>query len=78
MCEYLENPESLMTAIENEKPLLGQPLNEVLNWKREFTPDGCYCKSSSRDYKWGIVLEVLHYALAQYEIQKTDNNFMGN
>ena len=76
MCEYLENPESLMAAIENEKPLLGQPLNEVLNWKREFTPDGCYCKSNGRDYKWGVVLEVLHYALAQYEIQKTDNKFV--
>ncbi len=78
MCEYLENPETLMRAIENERPLLGQPLNEVLNWKREFTPDGCYCKPKGRDYKWGIVLEVLHYALAQYEIKNHAINSWSN
>ncbi|HTR80071.1 MAG TPA: hypothetical protein VMM58_00480 [Bacteroidota bacterium] len=70
MCEYLENGPSLMRAIRNEKPLLGRLLNEVLTWKREFNPSGCYCSSESRDYKWGLVLEVIHYALVQMEKRK--------
>jgi hypothetical protein len=38
-------------------------------WKRQFSPAGCYCDSFSREHKWGLVLEVIHYALAQYEKQ---------
>ena len=29
MCRYIENPAALMTAIADEKPLLGQPLKAV-------------------------------------------------
>ncbi|HTX19039.1 MAG TPA: hypothetical protein VMG34_10305 [Bacteroidota bacterium] len=65
MCQYLENPRALMAAISREKPLLGRPLNDVLTWEREYTPSGCYCNAESRDYKWGLVLEVLHFALAR-------------
>jgi len=67
MCQYLENARQLMSAIEKEKPLLGRPLDDVLNWEREYNPSGCYCNPESRDYKWGLVFEVLHYALAQQE-----------
>ena len=56
-----------MSAIEKEKPFLGKPLNDVLDWEREYNPSGCYCSSESRDYKWGLVFEVLHYALAQQD-----------
>lgn len=69
MCQYLEDADSLMNAISNDKPLLGRPLKDVLTWRREYTPSGCYCGMGSREYKWGIVLEVLHYALQQREIQ---------
>jgi hypothetical protein len=69
MCQYLEDADSLMNAISNDKPLLGRLLKDVLTWSREYTPSGCYCSVASREYKWGIVLEVLHYALAQREIQ---------
>ncbi len=69
MCQYLEDADSLMKAIGNDKPLLGRPLKDVLTWRREYTPSGCYCGMASREYKWGIVLEVLHYALVQREIQ---------
>ncbi len=70
MCEYIKSPDELMAEIEEEKPLLGKSLEDVLNWKREFDPEGCYCKSDSRKYKWGLVFEVIHYALVQYENQK--------
>ena len=65
MCEYITNPKVIRNDIETEKPLLGKSLNEVLNWKREFSPSGCYCKSDSRMHKWGLALEVLHYTLVQ-------------
>jgi len=67
MCEYLNNPSQLMGAIEREKPLHGERLNDVLAWQRKPSGAGCYCESSSRDHKWGLVLETIHYALVQKE-----------
>ncbi len=63
MCGYLENSDRLMTAIAAEKPLLGQPLAAVLGWRRGASPAGCYCDAGSREHKWGLALETIHYAL---------------
>jgi hypothetical protein len=60
MCEY---DDELMSAIDEEKPLAGRPLDEVLEWRRPSSPAGCYCEAASRDHKWGLVLETIHYAL---------------
>ena len=68
MCKYVENPARLMAAIEADKPLGGERLNAVLSWQRIASAAGCYCESSSRDHKWGMVLETIHYALAQQEM----------
>jgi hypothetical protein len=65
MCEYLRDPDSLMLNISGEKPLLGRPLNDVLTWQRRSSPSGCYCDYEGRIHKWGLVLEVIHYALAR-------------
>jgi len=70
MCQYLENPERMMTAIERDKPLAGQQLDAVLSWRREACASGCYCDSLSRDHKWGLVLETVHYALVQEELAR--------
>lgn len=67
MCEFIRNAATLVEAIAKEKPLLGCTLNEVLNWNRQFSPSGCFCDAVSREHKWGLVLEVLHYALVQDE-----------
>lgn len=67
MCEYIRDADHLNRSIETEKPLAGRPLNEVLNWKRNYNPSGCYCDADSRTHKWGLVLEVIHYALVQRE-----------
>ncbi len=76
MCEYISAPEELMTSIEREKPLLGRPLNDILDWQRAFSPEGCFCSEDSRMHKWGIALEVLHYALAmQLGELKTVNDY---
>jgi hypothetical protein len=63
MCQYLTNAGPLMAAIEREKPMLGQPLHQVLSWPRPANPAGCYCEAASREHKWGLVLETIHYAL---------------
>jgi hypothetical protein len=67
MCRYISDGQQLTAAIELEKPLLGRPLNEVLTWTRDSASAGCYCDASSRTHKWGLVLETVHYALAQRE-----------
>jgi hypothetical protein len=67
MCEYLTNPEGLMKSIADEKPLVGRPLNDVLDWKRQANPSGCYCDIDRRIHKWGLVYEVIHFALAQHQ-----------
>jgi hypothetical protein len=68
MCQYLDNPSRLMAAIDLAKPLGGERLNSVLSWKRSTSAAGCYCDASSRDHKWGLVLETIHYALVQKEL----------
>ena len=68
MCQYLDNPSKLMTSIDREKPLVGERLNAVLSWQRNTSAAGCYCDASSRNHKWGLVLETIHYALVQEEL----------
>ena len=63
MCQYITDGEELTRAIQEEKPLGGRPLGDVLAWRRPSSPAGCYCDAASRDHKWGLVLETIHYAL---------------
>ena len=65
MCSYISDAPALMQAIATEKPLLGRPLGEVLNWTRTAAPAGCHCDAASRAHKWGLALEAIHFALAQ-------------
>ncbi|MGA7343377.1 MAG: hypothetical protein WBE72_04290 [Terracidiphilus sp.] len=67
MCQYMEDPARLMAAIDGEKPLGGERLNAVLRWQRKPSAAGCYCDAAGREHKWGLVLETIHYALAQKE-----------
>jgi len=53
-----------MAAIGVERPLHGQPLDDVIRWTRPSSPAGCYCEAESRQHKWGLVLETIHYALS--------------
>lgn len=67
MCRYVAIGPALMTAIEGEKPLSGRPLNDVLSWRPAQSAAGCYCEPASREHKWALVLETIHYALSQKE-----------
>ncbi|HEX3880087.1 MAG TPA: hypothetical protein VHW24_24065 [Bryobacteraceae bacterium] len=61
MCKFAGG--ELLHAIEDEKPLAGRPLDEVIGWTRPVSMAGCYCEPTSREHKWGLVLETIHYAL---------------
>jgi hypothetical protein len=66
MCEYLRAGQALVDAIAREQPpLVGRPLDEALAWKRPTMGPGCFCEPEARQHKWGLVLETIHYALAQ-------------
>ena len=65
MCAYLNDADTLMREIADEKPLLGEPLDDVLSWARTNAPSGCYCTPVSRAHKWGLALEAIHFTLAQ-------------
>ena len=67
MCRYVSAGDQLLTDIDREKPLQGRPLNEVLTWFRPASAAGCYCEADSRQHKWGLVLETIHFALAGQE-----------
>jgi hypothetical protein len=70
MCRYKEDGEALLAAIASEKPLLGRRLDEVLGWARPASGAGCYCEPASREHKWGLALETIHYALARQDAEK--------
>jgi hypothetical protein len=70
MCQYIENPGRLMAAIESERPLSGERLDAVLAWRRAPSGAGCFCEAVSREHKWGLVLETIHYALLQRELAR--------
>ncbi len=72
MCEYLNAPDAFARLVAAEKPLLGRPLNDVLSWNRSPNPAGCQCDAGSREHKWGLVFEVIHFALAQQYRAKHD------
>jgi hypothetical protein len=72
MCEYLKDPDEFTRRTSSEKPLLGRALNDVLAWTRSPNPAGCQCDAGSREHKWGLVFEVIHYALAQQQRAKLD------
>jgi hypothetical protein len=74
-CEYLKDAASFMRAIAGERPLLGRPLDDVLVWERAYSPSGCYCDSERRMHKWGLVYEVVHFALAQRAKEKNGHHF---
>jgi hypothetical protein len=62
MCKFADG--ELLRVIGDEKPLAGRPLDEVIDWRRPTSPAGCYCERTSREHKWGLVLETIHYALS--------------
>jgi hypothetical protein len=65
MCRYISDRDQLMASIAAERPLHGRPLDDVVRWSRPASPAGCYCEPDSREHKWGLVLETIHYALAR-------------
>jgi hypothetical protein len=70
-CAYLADPDNFMRDVSADVPLLGRPLDEVLTWSRDSAPAGCHCTAASRAHKWGLALEVIHFALLQARTPQT-------
>jgi hypothetical protein len=68
MCRYLDDGDRLLDAIAAERPLYRGRLDDVLAWRRAACSTGCYCDAESRQHKWGLVLETIHFALAEREL----------
>jgi hypothetical protein len=64
MCRYISDRDQVMASIATERPLHGRQLDDVVRWTRPASPAGCYCEAESRQHKWGLVLETIHYSLA--------------
>ncbi len=71
MCKYRTGADELMASIASDRPLLGRRLDEVLAWRRPSCSAGCYCEPASREHKWGLALETIHYALAEREEKRS-------
>ena len=65
MCGYISVGDDLIDAVGRDAPLAGEPLGAVIGWTRPVSSAGCYCDDASRVHKWGLVLETIHYALAE-------------
>jgi hypothetical protein len=77
MCSYVENPQRIMGSIASESPLQGKELDEALKWERPQFGAGCFCEPASREHKWGLVFETIHFALAQHENGNGNGNGNG-
>jgi hypothetical protein len=64
-CSFLSDGTAHLQEIASDKPLLGRPIEEVFAWTRVSAPTGCHCTADSRAHKWGLALEVIHFALIQ-------------
>jgi hypothetical protein len=73
MCSFLNEGEAFMRRIDEEKPLLGQPLNDIFSWSQKSAPSGCLCSRASRNHKWKLVLQTLHYRLVNDEKELAGN-----
>lgn len=65
MCRYRDHGPAFIDTIRSDRPLVGRPLDDVFQFQRLFAPAGCYCEPSARHHKWGLVYEVLHFALTR-------------
>ena len=78
MCRYVKDPVSLMQAIEQDVPPVGgRRLDDALTWSPQSSPAGCHCDAASREHKWGLVLETIHYALSRREAALQGDQRMG-
>jgi hypothetical protein len=63
MCGWQADAFGLGGAISSPPPFAGQLLEEALSWKPSTQPSGCLCSEASRNHKWRLVLQTLHYKL---------------
>ena len=63
MCSCLEDPDGFPQAMISAPGFTGQTLSQTLEWNPLVEPAGCLCRQPSRDHKWKIALQTVHYKL---------------
>ena len=63
MCSCLEDPDGFPQAMISAPDFIGQTLSQILDWNPLVEPAGCLCRQPSRDHKWKIALQTVHYKL---------------
>ena len=63
MCSCLEDPDGFPQAMISAPGFTGQTLSQILEWNPLVEPAGCLCRQPSRDHKWKIALQTVHYKL---------------
>ena len=63
MCSCLEDPDGFPGEMVSTPGFTGQPLGQALAWNPAVEPAGCLCRQPSRDHKWKIALQTVHYKL---------------
>jgi len=63
MCSCLKDPERFPREMVGVPGFVDQPLGQTLEWDPMVEPAGCLCRQPSRDHKWKIALQTVHYKL---------------
>ena len=62
MCRYISDREQLMASIAASGRCSASRSTTWCGGRGPPSPAGCYCEAESRQHKWGLVLETIHYA----------------
>ena len=63
MCTYVTEGAQFLATVAAEVPLLGEPLDSVLEWQPKIRYSGCLCSRADRYHKWRVALQTIHYAI---------------
>lgn len=62
-CPYPKQGDEILKVIGDDRPFVGEALDETLKWDPEVNPSGCMCTKTRRDHKWKMVFQTLHFAI---------------
>lgn len=66
-CAHRRADDELHAALGARHPVAGQRLVAVFEWRPATNPAGCLCTEASRNHKWRLVFQTVHYKLTGTE-----------
>lgn len=71
MCSFMHTNGKVLEFANNEKPLLGEPLEAIMSWRPKVISAACLCAPQSRNHKWATVLQTIHFTLNPPPVEAT-------